>query len=880
MVIRRKDANLQGTKSNPGSDIQQDLKIEGLYTYPNQYAVVPQGALSIASNCIIDAVGVVESRRGIQHYGDFDTPTSYTLSIYEFIAHLITHTNNHKISVDLANDGHFIAKTGDFFVPDPTDVESRIRFINLNKNLYFTTSNGVYKMATIFDEPRRAGAPPALGGSGKAIAGAGWMPIDVNVAYRIVWSYTDVNTNLIRGAPSDRIIVSNNVVADAVVELTFVIPSSIPTDTQEWTYSIYRSNTSSSLTTSPDDNMQLVGTGIPTPAQLTSKVVVFLDAAPDSVKGETLYTSTEGIAQANYPPPFAHDIALFKGHTFYANTSLTETFFLALISGSNMVDGDTITFTRVGGATFTLTAGAAENIATGTFLNMTTGSPSENIAITAQSIVNVTNLYPANTFINAYYSSSFEETPGKMIFRDRDFNTNPFTVTCSNTGLLFNPPLPASGQTIANTSNDNNQPNAVFFSKLQSPEAVPLTNFYSVGSSSSPITRILSLQDTLFIMKTEGLYKITGNSPSNFTVSPIDVQMRPASVNSAVVLNNQVYVFVDQGVVRISDSGSVALSSTPIQQDLLSLNTVNFPGFKGATYGVAYPPEHKYILFTVKNHEDVISDIAYVYNYITDAWTTWDLSLSASYMRPSNELLYFATGNTEQSEVYVERKTYTIEDYTDLDFPVEITAISAVINPTTPYSVGSTRFLRFEISLATFPNIKVNQTIRQAIGGEDVSAVIISVNELNNTIVIDNDIVTWTTGPATVYNPIANDVKLTPCIGNTPNVVKQFTELSLLVDNIFASNIYVSFTNDVTLVPTEPFIVNNQIPMLGWGNSEWGNVPWGEDGGAALRVRTFIPREICKADWIQPIIASRNAFNKMRISAVSLYFRPLTGRIR
>jgi hypothetical protein len=871
MVVKRKDARLQGAGTNPTSPVQQNINIQGLHTYPNQFSVVPQGALSVASNCVIDAQGVVESRRGINQYGTFNTPTIETLTINEYISTLVTHTSNNKISLDLADDGNFIAKDGTYAVPDPTNVESRVRFANLNRNLYFTTSGGVFKLDSITAQPRRSGAPPALGGNG-VVTGVGWMPLNVNVAYRITWSYIDANNNLIRSAPSDRIIVPNNVSNGMNVQLTFVIPSWIATDTQQWTYNVYRGNVSSSLATSPDDNMQLVYTGVPAGAQLASRVVTIIDSAPDTTKGELLYTSAEGIAQANFPPPFSNDIALFKGHTFYSNTSLTQTFFLTLISGSNMVNGNTLTFTLQGGPSFTLTAGAAESVATGTFLNKTNGTPSENISITAQSIVNVLNLYASNTFLNGYYTSSFEETPGRMVFRAREFNIPTFSVTSSNTGLLWNPRLPASGTTIDNTSTSSTQQNAIYYSKLQQPEAVPLGNFYLVGSGSSPIMRILALQDTLFILKTEGLFKLTGNSVSNFTVSPIDVQMRPVSINSAVVLNNQVYVFVDQGVVRISDSSAVELISTPIQQDLLRLATPNYPGFRGATYGVSYPPEHKYFLFTVDDIADEISTIAYVFNYITDAWTTWDLQLSAAFMKSQNELLYFGTENNIQSQIYVERKSFTIEDYTDLDFPVEIESITP--NPTIP------GLLDIVITAATFGNVDMNQTLQQSAAGFVIQGVIETVNLATRVIHLDNNSLDWIVGPATVYNPINNQITMTPIIGNTPNAMKQFTELSLLVDSTGSTNLYVAYTNDVNPVPTLAYVVNDEGRFLGWGNSPWSNFAWGEAGGGQIRVRTFIPRDVCKGDWIQPSVSARNAFNRMRISGVSVYFRPLSPRIR
>jgi hypothetical protein len=866
----RKDSSFKG--GNSLSQMEQNIKIQGLYTYPNQFSSIPDGALIEARNCIIDAPGVVESRRGLTQYGTFNTSTIETLSMFEYSNRLVTHTSNGKISIDNGS-GLFQAKNGTYTVPEPTSVESRVRFRDLNQNLYFTTGGGVIKLDNIANQPRKAGAPAALGGSG-VVTGTGWMPNNVNVAYRVMWQYIDSNSNLIRSAPSDRIIVSNAVGAGKNVQLTFTVPFDISIDTQQWTYVVYRSNTSSSLATSPDDNCQQVFQGVPTGPQLSARTITIIDSTPDAVKGELLYTSTEGISQSNAQPPFCTDIALFKGYTFYANCSTKQLFFLSLISGSNMVNGNTLTFTRTDlSAQFTLTAGAAENIATGVFKNETGSTPSINIATTAQSIVNVMNLYPGNNFIDAYYSSGFEETPGKMIFQDRNLNTVSFFVTCSNTGVLFNPTLPATGANINNTSTNNSQPNAVYYSKLQSPEAVPLPNNFRIGSSSFPIVRILALQDTLIIIKTEGIYKITGNAPSNFTVSPIDIQMKEMAANSFVVLNNMLYGFVDQGIVRITDSGSVELISIPINEDLLRLTTPSYPGFQGATYGVAYPPDHKYILSTVNSTGDATSTIAYVYNYVTDAWTTWNIAYSAGIMRPSNELLYFGTENTSQSIVVQERKTLTAGDYADYQYPVTIISVTPnALNP---------NIKDIKISPATFVNVTLNQSIQQITPGATTVSQIIAIDPSTQVINVDNNAFAWVPGLATVYDPIGASVTLAPVYGNTPNAMKQFTELSLLTDSNSFSDLYANFRSDLSTTFDLDFIIKSaNLGGSGWGGSPWGLFPWGSSTATPERIRTYVPRSSCKGNWIIPSANVKSAFSRMRISGISILYRVLSHRIR
>jgi hypothetical protein len=238
-------------------------------------------------------------------------------------------------------------------------------------------------------------------------------------------------------------------------------------------------------------------------------------------------------------------------------------------------------------------------------------------------------------------------------------------------------------------------------------------------------------------------------------------------------------------------------------------------------------------------------------------------------MRRSNEVLYFGTENTTQSEIYEERKNFTLDDYADLDFEVIIESVT----------IG-TEFITMVISAATFPVIEINQTIRQVSGGETIEALITMQDPTTRTITIDNNTDNWIPGTAIVFSPIVVRVTTTPLVGNSPNIVKQWTELSIIVEGSFFTNLWVSFNNDLNPNPTLPYTVNGQPALLGWGNGPWGDFAWGEEGSAPLRIRTLIPRDVCKCDWIQQTLEARNAFNKMRVSGISLNFRPLSSRIR
>jgi hypothetical protein len=228
---------------------------------------------------------------------------SYSISKITFYPHSGTTLSYYStdLSTRTAYSGSYSAPSGAL----------TIHSIQANKNCYFSTATAIKKLDAYNGTLTFAGAPAGLDGSGTT-TGSGWFTNQTQVAYRIVFSYTDANNNLVRGAPSQRIVVSNSSGGDTNVSLTFTLPDGLTT---AWQYEVYRSPMSASLTTEPNDECALVYTGNPTSGQLSAKTTTLTDSINDTLKGEVIYTasSQQGIAQANYQPPICTDITYFKG---------------------------------------------------------------------------------------------------------------------------------------------------------------------------------------------------------------------------------------------------------------------------------------------------------------------------------------------------------------------------------------------------------------------------------------------------------------------------------------------------------------------------------------------------------------------------------------
>jgi hypothetical protein len=201
---------------------QVTLRALGLNYSPNNLAL-PEGSLTVANDVIIRRDNVVESRRGFREYSqDFGIPEDRSKQLISYKDRILNHYND-ILQYDTGtfdDDGKAIFEdfAGSFLETEPG---LRIKSIEANKNLYFTTSTGIKKIAarsaadftTASGFIKSAGAVKAVNFSAElALAQGqqtGFLGLDSTVAYRVVWGYKDLNENLILGAPSDSIGVYN-----------------------------------------------------------------------------------------------------------------------------------------------------------------------------------------------------------------------------------------------------------------------------------------------------------------------------------------------------------------------------------------------------------------------------------------------------------------------------------------------------------------------------------------------------------------------------------------------------------------------------------------------------------------------------------------------
>ncbi len=138
----------------------------GLFTSINEVEA-PEGSLLQADNCVIRSKGIVEPRRGIYknsyNYGSINSPQASKQGFfYQDTLHVVYNTTSGSITSKIAYDtgSAFTDYTGSYYGADESLL--RMKATAFRNNLYFTTTNGIYKISNVGTTPSVSGVNQAL----------------------------------------------------------------------------------------------------------------------------------------------------------------------------------------------------------------------------------------------------------------------------------------------------------------------------------------------------------------------------------------------------------------------------------------------------------------------------------------------------------------------------------------------------------------------------------------------------------------------------------------------------------------------------------------------------------------------------------------------
>ncbi len=401
------------------------------------------------------------------------------------------------------------------------------------------------------------------------------------------------------------------------------------------------------------------------------------------------------------------------------------------------------------------------------------------------------------------------------------------------------------------SDNDERQ-NRVAISKTSQVEAVPSYTYFDIGSANFPIQRVVALRDGIFFFKTDGIYRISGETFSSFTVDLVDNTVSLKAPESAVAFNNQVFCFTTQGICAVTDGG-VQIMSVPIENTLLELSSEQYTNFSSASFGVAYESARQYMFFTVTEEADQFATQAFVYNSLTDSWTRWVMNRTCGVVNSTVNKLFMA--ESDSGQILIERKSYTNADFADEQYAVTISVVTS-----------ST-----EITLASATNVSAGMTLVQ--GARKALVLEVDGNDL-----VISETNGLTAAAAIVYTPIESIVKWSPIDAENPGILKQFSEITLFFRNAAFSEIEATFSTNISLGEESLEVICKST--TGFGRLPFGVGPWGGAIGGQNVIRTYVPREKQRAHWLVLSLRTAEAFTGFSLQGVSLFYNEMSSRFK
>lgn len=864
-------------------------KARGLYTNFNP-SQVPEGGFSRLENCYISRPDIISKSRGFGRYGD--SLSSAPDALWEYKNTLLT-LDGTSIKYDSDGAGTWAAWSGTFSPPDSTH---KIHAVETRGNLYFTTANYPYRNDAIDGTPKRTGVLQGLSIDPDQItfqSSGGWLGSGKYVAYRYCFVREDASGRLIFGAPSPRQIVTHTEGADRAVTFKVLKREDDNDPTTDWLY-VYRTKQSDTVA-ALGERYYLAGKQRVSDSAWPEETWGSDTLADDFLTENTeLYTNPtrEGEEAANLRPPYAKDIALYKGYLFLGNVRQAHSVTVKLTD--ELTDSETITIAR-GTETETYTAKTTPSAATD-FQIHTGGTTTENIRDTCLALCwTVSKRYATSSRTWwAKYTSDVDEDAGEVTIVAGDYGTTAINVSCSAsaTGAKFDPDLNADEA----DSYQDAALNGLYYSKFEEPDAVPVGNILTVGSADSPIERVLALRKSVMILKEEGVWELSGDTDRDFRIEELDATTKIDAPETARILNNGVYFSSNQGVVRADGALGVSILSVPVELDLKKIQ--GFTNYEILAHGVAYESERQYWLWVPESSTDTYATIAYVYNYLTDSWSIRRKNCAAAHVLQSQDTLYCA--HAVDSYVLAERKSLTgLDDFVD---ELLSTTVSAVTETTA--SDGSTVNVVTCSYSYTGADMQSGWLFKY---GDDEAVVTDYVDNGDGTYTLTlSDMLTLPSTSGSTDNggffdllcllgvsimaptatmgfsaqlgiPIESTITWLPCTTDNPSSLKHWLYFSIDFEENWSFAHEFAFRSNFE--GYEEYLaseITSDVP--GWGTGGYGEIPWGAPGDPAVPVATYIPRQYQRAQWIQPTLRHRRAKEKFDIISAALTFRPIGER--
>lgn len=591
---------------------------------------------------------------------------------------------------------------------------------------------------------------------------------------------------------------------------------------------IYRSLATSSSTTEPSDELFLIAEVQPDATAITNGSFSYDDFTPEFVLSDQLYTNPQtgdGATQANFAPPLYRDLAYWGDRMWYANTTGAQTMRLQMLgvgSPDGIQNNDTITVALPDLADSVTITFKNTPAGTGDSFIVSNGAPSYNIQQTAQFFARALSfaMNASDLPVRAYYASAQDEAPGRLLLQRIDNIDEPFRVTVSRPETW----VPALSVAAPIDSVAERVPNGLNYSKLGQSESVPAVNFTAVGSKNYAIARILGLQQALLVFKEgDGIYSVTGQAP--FQVQQISTANIIAP-DCCALFADAAWVYTDQGILRVSDSGGATVVSRAIETELNELRAMHLAETYAYGFAVPYEVERRIMFFVPFDTDESGRPelMAWAYNNATQSWSgpLYESNVFSGVVSPSLAQLYLGEYDYSSStgRATLERKTQTVLDYADANTTHTISAVNVGGNP-------------LIIQLSSVADVSAGDGVTQSTFATKIRSL---RPDLGGGCIEIYESIPWSVSSCSIYRHYDVEVQFQPA--GSPTTRKTLTRLTWLFKPGWFSNLAGN-----SLVMTDQIQANEEIstPFAGFGLTPFGQGPFGNPTPLAVDVNPIGP---------------------------------------
>lgn len=480
--------------------------------------------------------------------------------------------------------------------------------------------------------------------------------------------------------------------------------------------------------------------------------------------------------------------------------------------------------------------------------NASSATPSEQIRDSADHLVKAINRDDLSS-VYAQYVSSPLETPGNIRLQSKEFGgAISLRASDTTTSSTFFPELPTSFDSGTQVfSEDTSQINALYFSKLSEPEAVPLVNFIPVGSEKAEILAVHALTNSLIIIKSDGVFRLSGDNPSNFIASLLDGTVRGVARRSSTTFSNQVSLLSNQGICLISET-SVQIISRPIENVIQTVVQDNLIDVD--TAAVSYEIERQYLITT---QDPDGNRVMYCYNVMTDSWSTWEFTFTSAAVGPDRKLYMVSE---DRQTILKERKDNLKTDYSSQNYAVTVDSDDG----------NTTATITSPDRIPQHGDIIVKDTVINIID----TTTDLGGNQFQVNFFFDHNL--EAADSLQLYSQYNATIRLAPITAGNVGLNKQFTQMQLHFKNHACNSLEISYGTDTFEDTGHVIWTQTTIPTAPKITADYKTKP-------APIARLYVSRPAQRGTFLQPVVVGRIAGDKINLQSVNVSIRTYGERV-